>query len=70
MNVPISGHIDPNTQSIIPNERMERKGKVLESFNPRIQGPLFERAGNSFVYSPEFDSTSKLSQKSLLGVIL
>lgn len=35
------------------NGREERVGSIVSPFDPRIQGPRFEFAGNSIVYSPD-----------------
>ena len=49
-NVPLS--LIPGTLDE-PAGRPERRGRVVAKFDPLINGPRFEFAGNSFAYSPD-----------------
>lgn len=40
---------------ISPGGRADRVGRILEEFNARIEGPLFEQAGRSHAYNPSLD---------------
>ena len=51
-----------------PNGRGERVGGTLVDFHPRIQGPLFEFAGNSIVYSPDQDNPNRALAPTFLEV--
>ncbi|MGH9889726.1 MAG: hypothetical protein ACREBE_29630, partial [bacterium] len=44
----------PNTN--VPSGRVERVGLMLESFNTRLQAPLFAMAGTSHAYTPDPDN--------------
>lgn len=48
-NVPLAA--SPGTKE--PVGRRERRGKIVAAFDPLIQAPRFEFAGNSFVYTPD-----------------
>ncbi len=51
-NVPLAAI--PGTNE--PAGRPERRGKIVTPFDPLIQAPRFEFAGNSFVYTPDPDN--------------
>lgn len=56
----------PRPNMTNPNGRRERVGHMIAEFDPRIQGPLFELAGNSIVYSPDPDNPNAAAAANFL----
>ncbi len=49
-----------------PPGRKERVGDIIDEWDDRIQGPLFEKAGAAHGYSPDPDNPGKAAEPSLL----